>query len=486
MVAECGETERPKTQHQEQAEETSTTTMTDMIAHARSAGVRNPYLEMFKVPPTDLSMSSRRFVRINPFNVGINPVTFQVDPQEDFIDLKESYFEVELQIEKSDNTNLAAADVMGLANNLVHTLFKQINVRLNGTLISPQTDTYHLKAFIETVLNHDRDDGATILAPEGWYNSLSVPDDGDADEYTANQLNPAHGDFRALSDEMKALTLSRVQFLGGGRVTMRFRPYLEVFHLSKLLIPGVQIQIDMYFNDPNIWTIRWAGATTLLLTQAHVNVRLFLAQVRVAPSVHRDISNYLKSGKIATYPTVRGEIRTYSHPNDNRHFECNNPFHNQIPNRLVVALMEQATFNGDVTKNPFGFKTFNVSSIKQLIRGEEYPYETLELQHDGTSKDQRGYFRFLQATGCLCRGKGNMVLKDNWGHNKRCTLFVFDNTANGCLDSPVLNPKQSGEVRLVIDFGANPGENLTILLYGEFENLLEINGNRVVTYDVYQ
>ncbi len=140
---------------------------------------------------------------------------------------------------------------------------------------------------------------------------------------------------------------------------------------------------------------------------------------------------------------------------------------------------------GNATRS-FSFKTFNVSSIKQLIRGEEYPYETLELQHDGTSKDQRGYFRFLQATGCLCRGKGNMVLKENWGHDKKCTLFVFDNTANGCLDSPVLNPKQSGEVRLVIDFGANPGENLTILLYGEFENLLEINGNRVVTYDVYQ
>ena len=224
MVTECSETERPKTQHQEQAEETPTT-MTDMIAHARSVGVRNPYLEMFKVPPTDLSMSSRRFVRINPFNVGINPVTFQVDPQEDFIDLKESYFEVELTVKKDNNTNLLAADVMGLANNLVHTLFKQINVRLNGTLISPQTDTYHLKAFIETILNHDRDDGQTILAPEGWYNSLNVPDDGDADKYTANQLNPAHADFAGLSDEMKALPLSRIQFLDGRNVTLRFRPY---------------------------------------------------------------------------------------------------------------------------------------------------------------------------------------------------------------------------------------------------------------------
>jgi len=123
--------------------------MTDMVAHARSAGVRNPRLNMFNVPPTDLSMASRRVVRINPFNTGINPVTFQVDPQEDFIDLNESFFEVEWGVKKSDNTNLLATDVMTLANNIANTLFKQINVRLNGTLISPQTDTYHYRGTVE-------------------------------------------------------------------------------------------------------------------------------------------------------------------------------------------------------------------------------------------------------------------------------------------------------------------------------------------------
>ena len=137
--------------------------MTDLVAHARSASYSNPRLELFKVPGTDVSMSSRRWVKINPFNTGINPVTFQVDPQDDFLDLNESFFEVEFTAKKSDNTNLLAADVMGLANNLVHTLFKQINVRLNGTLISPQTDTYHLKAYIETILNNDQDDGETIV-----------------------------------------------------------------------------------------------------------------------------------------------------------------------------------------------------------------------------------------------------------------------------------------------------------------------------------
>ena len=327
--------------------------MTDLVAHARSAGVRNPRLDMFHVPPTDLSMSSRRFVKISPFNAGINPVTFQVDPQEDFIDLNESFFEVELKVRKDNNTDLLWADLIGLANNLAHTLFKQINVRLNGTLISPLTDTYHYKAYIETLLNHDRDDGETILTPNGWYNSLDEPDDGDADEFTANMLDHAtpHADYVALDAQHKAEVDGRVQFLDGKAVTMRFKPYLEVFHLSKLLVPGVQIAIDMYFNAPALWTIRWDGGRTLTLTKANVKVKLFLAQARVTPSVYREIMSDMQGEKVVTYPTVRGEIRTYSHPNDNRHFEYSNPFHNKLPNRLVVVLMKQTAFNGTVTVN---------------------------------------------------------------------------------------------------------------------------------------
>ena len=63
--------------------------MTELIAHACSAGVINPSLNMFKVPPTDIGMSSRRFVKISPFNTGINPVTFQVDPQDEYINMSE-------------------------------------------------------------------------------------------------------------------------------------------------------------------------------------------------------------------------------------------------------------------------------------------------------------------------------------------------------------------------------------------------------------
>ena len=92
----------------------------------------------------------------------------------------------------------------------------------------------------------------------------------------------------------------------------------------------------------------------------------------------------------------------------------------------------------------------------------------------GTSApDNLGYFRFLQASGAWCKKQGNMVERGHWGQARNCTLLMYDNVANGCADSQRLNPKQSGDLPLSYEFGAAPGTNITVLVYGEFENLLE-------------
>ena len=63
------------------------------------------------------------------------------------------------------------------ANNLAHTLFKQINVKCNGMLLTEQVDMYHHKAYLQTLLNNDRNDGDTILQATngGWRNEIDSP-----------------------------------------------------------------------------------------------------------------------------------------------------------------------------------------------------------------------------------------------------------------------------------------------------------------------
>ena len=98
-----------------------------------SMGVKNPVLNLFRVPSTDISIWSYRMVPINPFTTGINPIDFQINAQEDYIDLSRSYFEIEWKLQKAVGGDAVNTDKSYLVNNIAHSIFKQISVRLNGT-----------------------------------------------------------------------------------------------------------------------------------------------------------------------------------------------------------------------------------------------------------------------------------------------------------------------------------------------------------------
>ena len=135
------------------------------------------------------------------------------------VDLNRSYFTMHLRLKKSDGSNIAAVNKLWVTNNLAHTIIKQIDLRLNGTLISPQSDTYHYKAYLETLMNYVREEGETVLRPQGWFNALDFPP-----EWTANNTDSAtpHNDYRDLPANHKAaLALSKAETaLWGERVAV--------------------------------------------------------------------------------------------------------------------------------------------------------------------------------------------------------------------------------------------------------------------------
>ena len=120
----------------------------------------------------------------------------------------------------------------------------------------------------------------------------------------------------------------------GKKVVFRFKPYLEVFHLSKLLMPGMQIQIQMYLNSREICSQKHGGARHIWdITADYLKMTLFLNQKKVLPPVYRGLMiQFQKGSKKAMYPVTRSEIRTSNHPNDSMYFEANNVFYNQLPN----------------------------------------------------------------------------------------------------------------------------------------------------------
>lgn len=128
--------------------------------------------------------------------------------------------------------------------------------------------------------------------------------------------------------------------------------------------------------------------------------------VKVRSDIYNEIAvARLKNNKDVFYPTVRSEIRTYTLQNNHSNFEATDVFNGRVPDRVMVGLVYEDAFSGNYAYNPFNFPKFNVSSIKQIVEGEEYPYQPLQLNAANGQLDMSGYHRLISANCSAYQGK---------------------------------------------------------------------------------
>jgi hypothetical protein len=114
-------------------------------------------LDLFSVPLTQMSVESGKFVEYRPVSTLMNglPIEFDIASSgDDFIDFANSYILVKVKITKANGNNLDDNDAVGPVNNFLHSLFSQVDVSLNGTLITNSSNTYPYRAYIENLLSY--------------------------------------------------------------------------------------------------------------------------------------------------------------------------------------------------------------------------------------------------------------------------------------------------------------------------------------------
>ena len=112
---------------------------------------------MFSVPPTQLSLEKGRWIDYRPLSSVQNDdaaITFMISGTDEYLDLSKTILVVEGTVEASDGTSQVTAS-QAPVNNFLHSLFKQIDVYLNGKQVTPAMGTYPYRAYIETLLNYD-------------------------------------------------------------------------------------------------------------------------------------------------------------------------------------------------------------------------------------------------------------------------------------------------------------------------------------------
>ena len=142
-------------------------------------------LNLFDVPDVDDRNEDSREVAFQSALSGTRPITFSIPASDDYYDLNELRFQVKVRLTDPAagylglKGNLSDSDANNTrntycVNNCAHTIFRDINLSTNGVLMTEQSSSYHYRAYLETLLNYNREEGATKLAAQGWVNQLNV------------------------------------------------------------------------------------------------------------------------------------------------------------------------------------------------------------------------------------------------------------------------------------------------------------------------
>ena len=226
-------------------------------------------LQLFDVPSVDYRYEASREVEFQPALTGIQPITFSIPGSDDYYDPNSLRFKVKVRLTDPADGYLglhadltAASDANNskstyVVNNFAHTIFRDITMSMNGVLMTEQTNTYHYRAYLETLLNYTREEGATKLAPQGWVNALNVINEMGATG--ANSDIPTAANW-AGNGELRQLT-SRL--LSKRWHTFLIRPHLPPLKTGKLLVPNVQLDFELHLNPNTVYLMGTPNKGTL-------------------------------------------------------------------------------------------------------------------------------------------------------------------------------------------------------------------------------
>ena len=322
-------------------------------------------LSLFDVPLVDYRYEASREVEFQPALTGIQPITFSIPGLDDYYDPNFLRFKVKVRLTDPATgyaglkANLAASDANNTrntycVNNFGHSIFRDITLSMNGVLMTEQSNTYHYRAYLETLLKYKREEGATTLAPQGWVNQLNV-----IEEMGATGANDDIPDEAAWSGnaELRALT-SRL--LSKNWHTFIIRPHLPPLKTGKLLVPNIQMDFERQLNPNSVYLMGTPNKGTLTtkkfpaIHSEDIKVTLLMRKVTLNAAVYVRLQKERQLGQhIARYPVVRSEIRTFSFDGRTTQWEQDNVFVGRFPDRVIVGLLHSNTINGDLERYPY-------------------------------------------------------------------------------------------------------------------------------------
>lgn len=418
--------------------------------------------DLFTEPGYDLTLQSSHRVEYHPItNITdrTTPIMFIIQGADSqYIDFSETQLYVRCKVTSSTGAvRVATLENVAPVNNFLHSLFQQVKIELNDTVITPPTVLYPYKAFIETALSYGRE-YTKSQAQAGLY---------------GKEVDPTVSDDK-WKERQKICNNSKVFEVCGKLRT-------DIFNQNRYLIPGVDVSISLVRSPDSFSLFAEAPATgNLDACQVHIlEAKLVVQKHTLLPSIALQHAKLLDQGHPVCYPMRRGDIKSFSMPTGTLQYTNESLMQGMLPDRLVIGIVSSTAVHGTYLENPFNFVQAGVRSIQVTVNSEQISSQTFELDFDN-KKSIEAYYSIFSGLGLANVDSGIDLTFGMFKTGK--TLYVFDLRHQ---HDGFAIPRY-GSVKVDIKLRTSTTSAMTVICHCDYPAVLHIDKHRHVYFKNYQ
>lgn len=405
-------------------------------------------LDLFRPRNIQTSILKTEEISYKPLNSLENQTVIEFACQghgDTYMDLSSINLQLKLQVLKNDGSLYKDADAQpALVNNILSSLFRQVNVSLNGKSVNSSDGNYSYRAYLETILNYGSDAQNTHLEILGWNTD---------------------------TEKRKLLTKNSSILELYGKL------HADVLNQPLLMLNNVSLRISLTLNKPEFFLItnEQNDNSKVKILEAALYVKHCTINPNILVAHHKTLER-----TNAKYHYKRCEVKSFTVGRGNS-INLDNIVIGQLPTSLIFLMVDNDAYNGKKGKDPFEFKHYNLTSYSLFVNGTPIPNESLVTDFSSGNQFARAYATIFSATGILHSTQGNLVCSDQFKENT--FLIASDLTPDlSGLDSmsSLLN---QGNIRIEARFDKPLNSTITCLVFLEYDATLEIDKNRNIILD---
>jgi hypothetical protein len=421
-------------------------------------------LDVFERPVLQTGIIGGNWYQFKPTSVDVDAtqLEFRIPGQGDhYMDLARTLINIKLKVLKADDTAFASTDAIGPTNNLLDTLWSNIKVEFNQKTVSDSRNMYHYRSYIEDLFNFNSTAKESHQTASLW----DTDDPGEHDNIT----NPAFKRRKLFTDSGKEIDLA-------GKL------HCDLFNTSKYLLNGIDVRFIFVKNK--LEHILFKNATTAAAKIKIIDASLWIRKVKINPTILLAHANNLNR-HTAKYPFKRVEMHNYTISSGSQQHTIENMFLGRIPTRIIIGLVSHKAFSGAYDKCVFNFQHFNVNYLTLFKNGEQMfsrPYAPVYSASEFSYA--MPYLQSFINTGNHLADDGYCISMQDW--QKGFCLYPFDLTPDLSAHEQHWCIQEQGNLRLEIGMKSALTEAVTVIVYAEFREVLEIDKTRECSLEYFK